>query len=145
MLIAQAYAELGNSEKIWRAIHWVTTIHGGKSGGWFERYGPSITPPAPPVCVIGWMWAEVTGLIVRHVFGVRPGLKELVVRPSFLEGVNQMKGRITLRGTEYEMALYRDRVEPYAVIDGKPAKLENGALTLPYPKDAKKVKIEIHF
>ncbi len=144
LLIAQAYAEAGNSEKVWRVIRWVNTINGGKSGGWFERYGPSITPPAPPVCVIGWTWAEATALVVRHLMGVRPGLENLVVRPILLEDIREMKGKMNIRGAEYTIALSRAKEKPYAVVNGKTMPLKNGELTLDYHGARKKISIEIY-
>ncbi len=49
LLVARAALEAGDHDRVWKALQWVAGIHGGRAGAWFERYGPSITPPAPPV------------------------------------------------------------------------------------------------
>jgi GH15 family glucan-1,4-alpha-glucosidase len=144
LLMARAYTEAGNSEKIWRSLRWLATIHGGKSGAWFERYGPSITPPAPPVCVVGWTWSEVVMLVVHHIFGLRPELDRLTIRPRLIEGLDQLKAKFTVRGGGIELAVYRTKEKPFAVVHGKKQSLEAGALSLPYGKAGKAVTVEMH-
>ncbi len=132
LFMARSYAETGNWPKFWQCINWVRTIHGGLSGGWFERYGPSITPPAPPVCVIGWAWAEITSLMIHHVAGVRPGLLALTVRPRLPEGVDRLSGSFTIRGTSCTLGLRRTTGASSARVNGKAFPLSKGALVLPY-------------
>ena len=132
LFMARAYAEAGNWPKFWQCVKWVRTIHGGLSGGWFERYGPSITPPAPPVCVIGWAWAEITSLLVHHVAGVRPGLDALTVRPRLPEGVDALTGSFLIRGTVCTLSVRRTHAAPSARVNGRNVPVANGALIVPY-------------
>ncbi len=127
---------------MWRAVRWVNEIHGGKSGGWFERYGPSITPPAPPVCVVSWTWAEGMSLLVHHIAGVRPGLKSLELRPRVPAGVETIEGTFVVRGSQLTLRVHRGGGEPYALVDGKKKALAHGALTLPYPRPGSKRSVE---
>jgi hypothetical protein len=143
LFVARAYSEAGDSEKVWRVIRWLAGLHGGKAGSWFERYGPSITPPAPPVSVVGWNWAEMVMLITRHIMGVRPELDRFVVRPSLIEGVNKMQGRFTIRSHEVDVTVTRSTGEPQAVVNGKKKPLEDGLLSIPYPAKGKKLNIEV--
>ena len=113
-------------------MNWLRNIHGGLSGGWFERYGPSITPPAPPVCVIGWAWAEITSLIVHHLAGVRPGLDGLTVRPRLPEGVDTLSGSFRLRGTDWKVSVRRTHGAHAARVNGRSVPLTNDVLLVKY-------------
>ena len=132
LFMARAYLETGNWPKFWQCLNWVRTIHGGLSGGWFERYGPSITPPAPPVCVIGWTWAEITSLLVHHVAGVRPGLDRLTIRPRLPEGIDTLDGHFRIRGTACTLTVRRTHGEASARVNGRTLPVSKGALLLGY-------------
>lgn len=132
LFMARAYAETGNWPKFWQCVNWLRNIHGGLSGGWFERYGPSITPPAPPVCVIGWAWAEITSLIVHHLAGVRPGLDGLTVRPRLPEGVDTLSGSFRLRGTDWKVSVRRTHGAHAARVNGRSVPLTNDVLLVKY-------------
>jgi hypothetical protein len=130
--MARSYLEAGNWPKFWQCMNWVRNIHGGLSGGWFERYGPSITPPAPPVCVIGWAWAEVTSLMVHHVAGVRPGLDALTIRPRLPEGVDRLTATFRVRDVACSLSVRRTHLAPSARVDGRTAEVTKGVLLIPY-------------
>ena len=132
LFMARAYAETGNWPKFRQCMRWVSAIHGGLSGGWFERYGPSITPPAPPVCVIGWSWAEITSLIVHHVAGVRPGLASLVLRPRLPEGVDHLSGSFLVRGRSCTLSVRRTTNAASAAVNGRSVPLSQGSIAIPY-------------
>ncbi|MBI5473959.1 MAG: hypothetical protein HY961_16595 [Ignavibacteriae bacterium] len=142
LFLARAYAEVRNSEKVWRVVDWLNTVHGGKSGGLFERYGPSITPPAPPVGIVGWAWAETICLVCENIMGVRPDLDKLVLRPNLLEGITEMNGKFKIRGVDVDVLLRRSAERPAASVNGKKADVQNGTLTLRYPS-AGSLKIEM--
>jgi hypothetical protein len=133
LFMARAAVEMGDDDRAWRAIDWVGTIHGGKSGGWFERYGPSITPPAPPVSVVGWGWAEVVLLMVHHLMGFRPNLDGIVVRPRLIRGVDHLHTAFMIRGASVDVTVKRSDT-PAATVNGAKKEVKNGALTLAYPK-----------
>jgi hypothetical protein len=143
LLMARAYVEAGDSEKVWRALQWLATIHGGKSGGWFERYGPSITPPAPPVCVVGWTWSEVVMLIVHHVIGLRPDLEAITLRPHLIYGVDTIRKHFRVGGTELDIAIYRTTDRPYALVDGARAEVKDGGLRILRSRLRKQSTIEM--
>jgi hypothetical protein len=141
LFVARAAAEAGDPEKVWRVIRWLLTIHGGKSGGWFERYGPSITPPAPPVCIVGWTYAEAMGLIVHHFLGFRPGLDVLTVRPRPVTGLDALDGTLTVRGIRVHVNVKRATGSPSATVDGRAVPFVDGTLRVPYPKGRKTMEI----
>jgi hypothetical protein len=132
LFMARSYVETGNGPKFWRCIDWVRNIHGGLSGGWFERYGPSITPPAPPVCVIGWTWAEIVSLLVHHVAGVRPGLDHLSVRPRLPSGLDTCSGSFSIRGVACTINIRRTPRAPSARVNGRSVPVSKGTLLIPY-------------
>jgi hypothetical protein len=145
VFLARAFTEAGMDEKAWRALRWVYDIHGGKGGAWFERMGPSITPPAPPVCIVGWVWAELNLLFVQHFAGVRPEIDRLRIRPRLLKGMKGVRGEIRVRGAEINLIVRAGTGGEHAAVNGKPAELRDGELFLKYPKKGTRTKIEIDF
>jgi hypothetical protein len=142
LFVARAYAEAGDSAKVWRVLRWLYEIHGGKSGAWFERYAPSITPPAPPVCYVGWNSAEIVALVVHHLMGFRPEMDRLVVRPKLIDGIDEFRGRFAVRGSDVDVHIRRTGAAA-AAVNGEKKPFSRGTLTLPYPVSHGPVKIEI--
>ena len=142
ILVARAALEAGDYDRVWRALKWVAGIHGGNSGGWFERYGPSITPPAPPVSVVGWAWAEIVLFMIHHMMGFRPDLDGITVQPKLLPGVNTMNTAFTIRGGQVDVGIQRGSAEG-ATLDGKPLTMSNGTVKVPHPKKGKSMTVRI--
>ena len=143
LFMARAYVETGDSEKVWRVINWLRQIHGGLSGGWFERYGPSITPPAPPVCLVGWNWAEITMLLVHHIAGVRPNLSNLVIRPRLIKGLDSIAGTIRVRGHQLDLSVKRGDGEATAEVNGTRTPVHDGAIAVKYPAKPGRLSISM--
>jgi hypothetical protein len=142
MLVARAALESGDHERVWRALNWVSGVHGGLSGAWFERYGPSITPPAPPVCIVGWAWAEIELFFVHHMLGFRPDLEGILIRPKLPTGVDHVASTFTIRGARVDVEVLRGTAAG-AVVDGKHASLSDGAVRVPYPRAKGMTKVTI--
>jgi hypothetical protein len=140
-IVAQAYLQAGDDEKVWRILNWLNGIHGGRSGGWFERYAQSITPPAPPVGVVPWVWYEIISLAIHHIAGFRPGLEGISLRPRLLSGVNQITLSQTVRGATYEVEIRRGG--PKATVNGKPVAVEQGAIRIPYARRGSRVSVQL--
>ncbi|MEW6510957.1 MAG: hypothetical protein AB1428_08380 [Bacteroidota bacterium] len=141
LFVARAYAETGNDEKVWRALHWLNDMHGGKAGAWFERYGPSITPPAPPVCVVGWTWAEFVLLFVSHFAGIRPEIDRLVIRPKPLKAIAALHTTQNVRGATIELEVRRNGGPPGATVDGRPVAMKDGRIEMAYPGKGRRVRV----
>jgi cellobiose phosphorylase len=133
MLIARASAAAGEDDRVWRVLEW---LHGvaGRSGSWFERYGQSITPPMPPVGVVGWIWYEIINLCSQQVAGIRPSLEALEVRPRLLSGMQQMSASQSLRGAGVEVHVSRTTGSPRATVNGRNAAVQNRRVRLPLPR-----------
>ena len=140
-MIARACVETGNSPKAWRALNWLREIHGGQSGWWFERYAPSITPPAPPVSVCGWIWPEILLLFVQNLLGVRPGLAHLEVRPRLIDDLDTMTGRFLIRSSDITVNVRRTG-ESLARVGGRRIPMEGGSLRIPYPQTGTPLEVE---
>jgi hypothetical protein len=133
MLVARAHARAGNDDKVWRVLNWLCEIEGGKSGGWFERCGQSITPPMPPVCVVNWVWYEILSLFVIGVVGIQPRIEMLTVKPHLLKGIDEIRSQFTVRGSCIELVVRRSKEKSSASVDGKEMPLKDGVLSIPYP------------
>lgn len=107
LFVARAYAEAGDGEKVWRVLRWLDSVPGGKSGAWFEFYGPRPSPPCPQVGVIPWTWAEMLLLLVHHVVGFRPGAEGITLRPHLLPGIDYIEGTFVVRGARVHVAVRR--------------------------------------
>jgi hypothetical protein len=140
LFIAQAYLELGDSEKVWRALNWLLNEQGGESGSWFEFYGPRPVPPFPQVGVVPWTWAEIVVLFIHHLLGIRPHLDKLAIRPKLLTGLNEIRLLIRIRGQYIDLTVTRFSEmmkavgNPHAIINGKEIlDLVDGGLEIPFP------------
>jgi hypothetical protein len=142
LYIARANVEAGNSVKVWQVLNWLETIHGGLSGGWFERYGPSITPPAPPVCITGWTWAEVVMLVVQHIMGLRPDLNRLILRPRLISGIDTMRGVFALRGSRIDVSVRRTGTVS-ARVNNKTVPADGDRLVVKYPARGTTLRIDM--
>ncbi len=134
-MMARAHLEARSDAPLRRSLEWLGRIAGGKSGGWFERMGPGITPPAPPVGIVGWTWAEIVGLAVHHCLGVRPGIGDLTLRPrlpGFLEGA---EASIRIRNARVTLRVERSPAGNACAVNGRAYPFEGGAVRIPWPPD----------
>ncbi len=144
LFMARAHIEAGDYRKVWRSVNWVRRLKGGNSGAWFERYGQSITPPSPPVGIVGWASSEITSLIVHHIIGFRPGLDRFTIRPKLLYGLRQIRGTFKVRESNVDLLLTRTRKKPFGLLNGKRVGLDANSLIVPYPSERRHLKIELH-
>jgi hypothetical protein len=134
LFLARAYLDAGNSEKAWRALDWLLAAPGGRSGAWFECYAERPVPPLPPLGIVIWTWAEIVAFVVHHLLGIRPSPTRLTIRPRLLNGLHEVSARVVVRGKDVALDLKRTSREPFAVVNGKNAELEDGTLILPLPR-----------
>jgi GH15 family glucan-1,4-alpha-glucosidase len=142
MIIARANAAAGEDERVWRVLDWLYGV-AGTSGSWFERYGQSITPPMPPVGVVGWIWYEVVALCSYHLAGFRPELDLLTVRPGLLKEMNEVHTSHVVRGSRVELTIRREGGRQRARVNGKEAEVSDGKLKLTYPRKGSTLFIEM--
>ncbi|MDZ7269489.1 MAG: hypothetical protein ONB48_18900 [candidate division KSB1 bacterium] len=135
LFIARAWFEAGNDEKVWRVLHWLTTVPGGRAGAWFEFYGPRPIPPCPQIGIIPWTWAEIIILCIHHVLGIRPEWRQLRLRPRLLAGMNWLEATVRVRDTRLAVRIERVAAESQTGwwIDGQPQSKPAEGFTLPWP------------
>ena len=133
VMVARAHAEAGNDEKVWRVLDWLTNLPTGKSGSWFEHLGPSITPPAPPVGIVGWIWYEIMALYVHQIVGLRPELDRLTVRPRLIKGLNDINSTHIVRKINVSIHIRRSNEKTSARVNGKEVAVKDGGISIPYP------------
>jgi hypothetical protein len=133
VMVARAHAEAGNDDKVWRVLDWLTKLPTGKSGSWFEHLGQSITPPAPPVGIVGWIWYEIMALYVHQIVGLRPELDKLVLRPRLLKGLDDIRSTHIVRNVKVSIHIRRSKDNSVAIVNGKEKTIDNGSLSIPYP------------
>ncbi len=140
LFVARACMETKNYDKVWRVLNWLYSINGGKSGGWFEYYSvEQLTPPLPPVGIIGWTWAEMIALFIYHILGFRPEMENLTIKPNLISDVDSIHSTIRVRNTFVDLDIERGE-KTVAFVDGEEVNLKNGQLIVPY--FSKRVKIK---
>jgi hypothetical protein len=134
VMVARAHTEAGNDDKVWRVLNWLTNLPTGKSGSWFEHLGPSITPPAPPVGIVGWIWYEIMALYVHGIVGLRPELDKFVVRPRLIKGLDDIRSTHILRNKKVSIHIRRTTEKSVATVNGKEVAVKDGSISIPYPR-----------
>jgi cellobiose phosphorylase len=74
---------------------------------------------------------------------VRPSRNELVLRPRLLNGLNNVKATIILRGQTIDITLGRAEKEPVAIVNGKQVPMVNRELRLPLPRRALNIEMKV--
>ena len=141
MLVARASAAAGEYDRVWRVLEWLDRI-GGCSGSWFERYGQSITPPMPPVGIVGWTWYEIINLCSHHVAGFRPEIEALTVKPRLPDRIDTLSTLHVVRGANVHLSVRRESGKPRATANGKEVPVEQGAVRIPYPRRGSTLTLE---
>ena len=142
LFVARALVEAGDDAKVWRIVDWLNAAPGGRAGTWFEYYGKRISPPYPQVGITPWTWAEIVCLVVRHIFGVRPGSGGLFVRPRLLSGMDRATITLPVRGVSmtYTIRRVRDNEETGFAIDGEFIAGQGTGLQILIPRNDFKVE-----
>ena len=145
MLVARASAAAGEYDRVWRVLEWLDRV-AGRSGSWFERCAQSITPPMPPVGVVGWTWYEIINLCSHHVAGFRPDIDALTVKPRLPDRIDTLTAVHAVRGARVHLSVHRGSgkgsAAPNATANGKDVPVEQGAVRIPYPRRGSTLTLE---
>lgn len=143
LFVARALFEAENDQKVWRVLNWLGRVPGGKSGSWFEFYGPRPVPPCPQVGIIPWTWAEIVFLLIRHMLGVRPALDGLLLRPRLLAGIDRVDAELPMRGRVLKLEVERGgpKTRPACWIDGRRLSFSRRGIFWPHAAKAEVVKV----
>ncbi|MBI5084521.1 MAG: hypothetical protein HZB13_07985, partial [Acidobacteria bacterium] len=143
LFIARAYLEAGVSDKVWRALRWLQSVPGGRSGAWFEFYGDRPSPPLPQVAIIPWIWAEIAMLMVAGVLGVRPTPSALVIRPNLPLGLDSLSSKLRFNRQDLHLSLRRATAEPWAKANGRNVPIDKGSVRLPRPQGPLEIEMSV--
>jgi len=141
MFVTRAYHEVGDYEKVSRALQWLSQIQGAAAGSWFEFYGPRPVPPCPQVGIIPWTWAELIIFFIHHLLGVRPKVDHLLIRPRLLPELKNVKANFRLHRHRVDLEIRRaaHADERHALVNGQRKSLQDGRLITPLPESDLKI------
>lgn len=143
-LMARAYLENENPDKVRRAMNWMYDIS-PDAGSYLEieHFGFRPSPPMPPLGIITWSWSELVTFFVHHLLGVRPLQDKIMIRPKLLSLTNSIDAKIRIRNNYLTLKIDKqaENKKPLAIInhDTKIDFVEH--LTLPYISADYMVKI----
>ncbi len=145
LLIAQAYFETGDDEKVWRVLNWLNSIPGAKSGSWFEFYGPRPIPPCPQTGIIPWVWAEVLKFFIHHLLGIRPHWETVTIRPRLLKGMEKMQAVVRIRNIKLHLDVQKvaKGTQKGYSINNQFTALEGEAIQIRHPMDDVRLQVFI--
>ncbi|KPL07497.1 hypothetical protein AMJ86_04370 [bacterium SM23_57] len=145
LIIARAYLEAGDYDKVWRVLNWLNTIPGSISGSWFEMYGPRIAPPYPQVGITPWTWAEMITLCVHHIIGFQPEQNYIRIRPKFLSNMEAVSGYLVFRGhrINVDFKVNRNISSPVFKTSGDVLEAKNDEIHISQPDDDIKIEASL--
>jgi len=140
LFAAEAHWEAGSFDKAIRVVDWLAQMPGFKSGWWFEYY-PAYGHPG--IGAVGWTWAEIVNLIVDHILGVRPSMKNILIRPRPGRFINSTTAKLRVRDMELTLQVERTNQKPFGFVNGRRVAFDSGRLYIPY-SEGKKVMIHLY-
>jgi hypothetical protein len=142
LIVARAYAEAGDLDKVWRVLRWLDSIPGSLSCSWFEMYGPRIAPPYPQNGIIPWNWAELITLLIHHILGIQPHDNHLRFRPRLLPEMGNVSGSLPFRNHRITLEIHQEakRKKPVCFCNGKPIPFGSGDILIPFDEDNINIK-----
>jgi len=134
-MMARAYLENENGEKVRRALDWLFEIS-PDAGSYLEivHYGFRPSPPMPPLGVITWSWSELVTFFIHHLIGIRPLRDKMIIRPKLLSLTDGFHARVRIRDHYLTLHLHKqaEAKKPLAIINRDTKTDFTGQLTLPY-------------
>ncbi len=135
VLMARAYLENENPEKVRRAMDWMYDIS-PDAGSYLEieHFGFRPSPPMPPLGIITWSWSELITLFVHHLLGVRPLQDKIMIRPKLLSLAKSIDAKIRIRNNYLTLKINKqaENKKPLAIINYDTKIDFDGQLNLPF-------------
>jgi hypothetical protein len=132
--IARAYLECGRFDRVWRVLHWLTSLPQSASGSFFEMYGNRIAPPYAQNGIVPWNWSELIMLVVKNMLGFQPEEDAMNIRPRLLPGVDRAQGSIPCRSGRIFFSFTRDDGidRPRFLSNGKVVETSGACVRIPF-------------
>lgn len=83
--ILRAQHEAGLYDRSRRALEWLNTVQGGRTGFWFEEI-PLLRSNTKACAIIPWTSGEIALIVIRYVLGVRFEGMSTVIKPALYPG-----------------------------------------------------------
>ena len=127
--LMRAQHEAGMLDRSRRALQWLYSIPGGRTGAWPEEI-PVIRSTESGI--LPWNAAEVALFIVRHWLGVRFEGQRLVLRPAIFPHTGPASADLRFRKGRLKLQVPPAGPIEFAEIDGRRVKADgDGAMPLP--------------
>jgi hypothetical protein len=127
--LMRAQHEAGRLDRSRRALEWLHSIPGGRTGAWPEEI-PVVRSTVPGI--LPWNAAEVGLFIVRHWLGVRFEGKRLVLRPRLYAGTGPVRADLRFRQGRLDLEITGPGAVEFAEVDGRRLAADpDGAVRLP--------------
>lgn len=133
LYIARAYMERKEYDKVWRVIHWLTSLPQYPAGAFFEMYGSRVAPPYAQNGIVPWNWAEMIMLVVKNILGFQPEEDAIRVRPRLPPGLERVQGSMPFRDRRIWFNFSQDdRIDrPQFRVDSNPIEADGECVRIP--------------
>lgn len=105
-------------ERSRRALEWLNSVQGGRTGFWFEEI-PALRSNTKYCGVIPWTSGEIALFTVRHVLGVHFEGARVVIRPALYPQSPPVSADLRFRQGRLRLRIEGSGRIKHAVLDGK--------------------------
>jgi hypothetical protein len=127
--LMRANHEAGQFDRSRRALEWLRSIPGGRTGSWPEEI-PACRSTVPGI--LPWNAGEVALFIVRHWLGVRFEGSRLVLRPAIYADTGPVSADLRFRKGRLKLQVTGPGPIEFAAVDGRRIERDrDGAVRLP--------------
>lgn len=129
--VLRALHDAGQYEKSRRALEWLNTVQGGRTGFWFEEI-PTLRSNTKYCGLIPWTSGEVALFAVRHVLGVRFEGARMAIKPALYPQSPPVSADLRFRQGRLRLTLEGSGRIKHADLNGKELALQpDGSILLP--------------
>jgi len=108
----------GQFEKSRRALEWLNSVQGGRTGFWFEEI-PTLRSNTKYCGIIPWTSGEIALFVVRHVLGVRFEGARMVIKPALYPQSPPVSADLRFRKGRLRLSVEGSGKIKHAELDGK--------------------------
>jgi hypothetical protein len=129
--ILRALHDAGEFPRSRRALEWLNSVQGGRTGCWFEEI-PTLRSNTKYCGIIPWTSGEIALFTVRHVLGVRFEGMRVVIRPALYPQSLPINADLRFRQGRLKLKIEGSGKIRHADVDGaKLAPRADGSILLP--------------
>ena len=139
--ILRGLHDAGQYERSRRALEWLNSVQGGRTGCWFEEI-PTLRSNTKSCGIIPWTSGEIALFTVRHVLGVRFEGARVVIRPALYPQSPPVSADLRFRQSRLRLRIEGSGRIKHAELDGKRLDhRQDGSIILPEDFTAGSVSI----